>query len=107
VSLPLAGSGDSLPVPRPGESTTTLLMNFDGKTVFLGRELPPEAELGKGRVYLVNISGPSPVEPPPERMTWPDYQAWLDRMRGEGHTLTTHNLSPCQSGAVGSCRTTG
>jgi hypothetical protein len=71
-------------------------MAFDGKTVFLGRELSPDMSLGKGRVYLVNITGPSPVEPPPERMAWTDYQVWIDRLRVEGHTLTTHNLSPCQ-----------
>ena len=96
MSLPLAGDGPSLPVARPGESTTALLMAFDGKTVFLGRELSPDMPLEKGRVYLVNITGPSPVESPPERMAWTDYQAWIDRLRVEGHTLTTHNLSPCQ-----------
>src|SRR5436309_6637758 len=31
VSLPLAGDGPSLPVARPGESATALLMAFDGK----------------------------------------------------------------------------
>jgi MoaA/NifB/PqqE/SkfB family radical SAM enzyme len=96
VSLPLAGDGPSPPVARPGESATALLMAFDGKTVFLGRELSPDMPLGKGRVYLVNIAGPSPVEPPPEKMTWTDYQLWIDRLRGDGYTLTTHNFSPCQ-----------
>ncbi len=105
VSLPLAGATPSRPAASPGESTTAMLLNFDGKTVYLGRELPPQAESGKGRVYVVNITGPSPVEPPPARMTWPDYQSWLDRMRGEGHTLTTQNLSTCRTGAAGSCRT--
>ena len=95
MSLPMAGDGPR-PVARQGESATTLLMAFDGKTVFLGRELSPEMPLEKGRVYLVNITGPSPVEPPATRMTWPDYQAWIDRLRAEGHTLTTHNLSPCE-----------
>lgn len=96
MSLPLAGDGPSTPVARPGESATALVMAFDGKTVFLGRELSPEMPLAKGRVYLVNITGPAPVEPPPERMAWTDYQAWIDRLRAEGQTLTTHNLSPCQ-----------
>src|SRR5207249_2169435 len=58
MSLPLAGDGPSPPVPLPGESATALLMAFDGKTVFLGRELSPEMPLEKGRVYLVNITGP-------------------------------------------------
>jgi hypothetical protein len=88
VSLPLAGAG-------PGASATALLMAFDGKTVFLGRELSPEMPLEKGRVYLVNITGPSLVEPPPEKMTWTDYQSWIDRLRGEGFTLTTHDRSSC------------
>jgi hypothetical protein len=96
VSLPLAGDGPSLPVARPGESATSLLMAFDGKTVFLRRELSDEMPLEKGRVYLVNIAGKSPVEPPPERMTWTEYQEWIDRLRGAGFTLTTHTLSPCQ-----------
>lgn len=96
VSLPLAGDGPPLPVARPGESASALLMAFDGKTVFLRRELSADMPLEKGRVYLVNITGPSPVEPPPERMTWTEYQAWIDRLRSEGQTFTTHNLSPCQ-----------
>jgi hypothetical protein len=95
VSLPLAGDGPSPPVTRPGESATALLMAFDGKTVFLRRELSPDMPLEKGRVYLVNVTGPAPVESPPERMTWTDYQAWIDRLRGDGYTLTTHNFSPC------------
>jgi hypothetical protein len=96
VSLPLAGDGPPLPVARQGESATALLMAFDGKTVFLRRELSPDMPLEKGRVYLVNVTGASPVEPPPEKMTWTDYQSWIDRLRGEGFTLTTHNFSPCQ-----------
>lgn len=86
VSLPLTNT------PAAGDS---LLMAFDGKTVFLGRELSPDMPLEKGRVYLVNIVGPAFVEAP-ARMTWTDYQSWLDRLRGEGYTLTTHNFSPCQ-----------
>ncbi|HEY3787343.1 MAG TPA: radical SAM protein [Urbifossiella sp.] len=95
-SLPLAGELPVRTAVRPGGSASAFLMAFDGKTVFLGRELDPEMPLEKGRVYMVNITGPSPVEPPPERMTWTEYQAWIDRLRSEGHTLTTHNLAPCQ-----------
>ncbi len=94
TSLPMAGEAHPLAV-RPGEMATALLMAFDGKTVFLGRELSPQMPLEKGRVYLVNITGPTSVEAP-EQMTWTDYQSWIDRLRGEGHTLTTHHFSPCQ-----------
>jgi organic radical activating enzyme len=96
LSLPMAGDGPIVPAARPGESTTVLLMAFDGKTVFLRRELSEKMPVEKGRVYLVNIAGPSPVEQPPERLTWTDYQAWIDRLRGAGFTLTTYTLSPCQ-----------
>jgi len=51
-------------------------------------------------VYLVNIVGPAHVEAP-ARMTWTDYQSWLDRLRGEGYTLTTHNFTPCQKSCGG------
>ena len=71
-------------------------MAFDGKTVFLRRELSADMPLEKGRVYLVNITGSSPVVPPPERMTWTEYRAWIDRLREEGQTRTTHNLPACQ-----------
>ncbi len=95
VSLPLAGDSPSPPVPRPGESATALLMAFDGKTVFLGRELSPKMPLEKGRVYLVNLAGPAPVKTPPAEMTWSDYQAWIDGLREAGYELTTHTLAPC------------
>lgn len=96
VSLPLAGDAASHPVTQAGASATALLMAFDGKTVFLRRELSEEMPLEKGRVYLVNIAGPSPVEPPRQQMTWQDYQSWIDQLRGDGYTLTAHNLAPCQ-----------
>lgn len=96
MRLPMAGEAPLPPAVRPGESATALLMAFDGKTVFLRPELSPDMPLEKGRVYLVNITGPSPVERPPERLTWTDYQVWIDRLRAEGHTLTTNALSPCQ-----------
>ncbi|MGL6097803.1 MAG: radical SAM/SPASM domain-containing protein [Fimbriiglobus sp.] len=95
VSLEMAGEAPPPPAVRPGETGTAILMAFDGKTVFLGRDLSPDMPLEKGRVYLVNIVGPAQVEAP-ARMTWPDYQSWLDRLRGEGYTLTTHNFTPCQ-----------
>jgi hypothetical protein len=96
VSLPLAGDGPSPPGPRPDGAATALLMAFDGKTVFLRRELSPEMPLEKGRVYLVNVSGAAPLPSPPERMTWTEYQSWIDRLRRDGYTLTTHKFSPCQ-----------
>ena len=96
VSLPLAGADPALPVARPGDTATALLMAFDGRKVLLGRELSLAMASEKGRVYLVNITGPSPVEPPSVQLTWTEYQSWIDRLRLEGHTLTTHNFSPCQ-----------
>ena len=71
-------------------------MAFDGKTVFLGREPSPEMPFAKGRVYLVNVNGQAPVESPPEQMTWTDYQAWIDRLRRDGYTLTTRDFLPCK-----------
>lgn len=96
MSLPMAGATEAPLAVSPGEKATALLMAFDGKTVFLGRELPGPELLEKGRVYLVNIHGRNFVEPPPARLTWTDYQAWIDRLRADGCTLTTHELSPCQ-----------
>ena len=75
-------------------------MAFDGKTVFMGRELSRDMPLEKGRVYLVKIVGPAHVEAP-ARMLWTDYQSWLNRLRREGYTLTTHNFSPCQKSCGG------
>jgi hypothetical protein len=95
MSLQMAGEAPTPPAVRPGETGTAVLMSFDGKTVVMGRELSPEMPLESGRVYLVNIVGPSHVEAP-ARMNWTDYQSWLDRLRGEGYTLTTRNVSPCQ-----------
>ncbi len=92
----MAGDAPPLSAARPGETATALVMAFDGKTVFLGRELPPQMPLEKGRVYLVNIHGPALVEPPAEQMTWTDYQSWINRLRGESYTLMTHNFSACQ-----------
>jgi hypothetical protein len=92
-SLPLAGDPSPSATVPAGE--TMLLMAFDGKTVFLWREFPPELPLEKGHVYQVKISGPGPIPPPPQQMRWADYQAWIDRLRGDGYVLTTHNFSPC------------
>jgi pyruvate-formate lyase-activating enzyme len=94
LSLPMAGEAPPAAV-GPGATGTAVLMAFDGKTVFMERELSPDMPLEKGRIYLVNIVGPAHVEAPP-RMNWTAYQAWLDRLRGEGYTLTTHNFSACQ-----------
>jgi organic radical activating enzyme len=96
VSLPLAGETPTLLPALPGEAVTALLMAFDGKTVYLWRELPSQLPFAKGRAYLVNITGPASVEAPPERMAWTDYQSWIDRLRGDGYTLTTSSFSPCQ-----------
>lgn len=95
ISLPMAGDSKGTVAPTNG-TTSTVLMSFDGKTVFMGRELSPDMPLEKGRVYLVNIVGPAHVEAP-ERLTWTDYQSWLDHLREDGYTLTTHQFSPCQS----------
>jgi len=100
TSLQMAGEALPPPVVRPGETGTAILMAFDGKTVFMGQELSPDMPLEKGRVYLVNIVGPAHVEAP-ARITWTDYQYWLDRLRGEGYTLTTHNFTPCQKSCGG------
>jgi hypothetical protein len=100
VSLPMAGDGPKRPIAQPhpqlGESAAAFLMAFDGKNVFLGRELSPDMPLERGRVYVVNITGPAEIELPTERMTWTNYQNWIDGLRAEGHTLTTHGFSPCQ-----------
>ncbi|HEV3438956.1 MAG TPA: radical SAM protein [Gemmata sp.] len=96
VSLPLASDAAQQTAVRPGETVTALLMAFDGKTVFLWRELPPQMPIEKGHTYLVHISGRAQVETPPERMAWADYQSWIDGLRGEGYTLTTSNFSPCR-----------
>lgn len=96
MSLPLASDAPAPLAADPITSETTLLMAFDGKTVFLRRELSEDMPVEKCRVYLVTISGPSPVEAPPAPMSWAAYQAWIDRLRAEGRTLTTHNFSPCQ-----------
>jgi hypothetical protein len=89
-------SSGRVSLPLAGERGTSLLMAFDGKTVRLWQAVPPQVPFERGRLYRVTIDGPAPVEPPPETMTWPEYQSWLDRLRGEGCTLTTHNVSPCQ-----------
>ena len=96
MSLPLA-SEHATPATLPGQTMTALLMAFDGKTVFLWREFPPEVPFEKARVYLVNIAGPASVEPPAKQLPWTDYQSWIDRLREEGYTLTTHNFSPCRT----------
>lgn len=95
MRLPLAESGPTPTAVCSDESSTSLLMTFDGRSVFLQRELSAEMPVKKGRLYVIQILGPTPVDPPPERMTWTEYQAWIDRLRSEGRSLTTHNISPC------------
>jgi organic radical activating enzyme len=97
VSLPMAQANGSQPFYQSGKTRTSILMAFDGKTVFLSpRPLEQMPDQQKGRVYLVNIDGAATIEPPAERMNWSDYQAWIDRLRSEGYLLTTHNFLPCQ-----------
>jgi hypothetical protein len=89
VQLPLVGE-------RPVANATAVLMAFDGQTVFLGRELTPEMPTETGRVYLVTIAGPGPVELPAPRLAWSAYQAWIDQVRAAGFTLTTQQLTACR-----------
>jgi hypothetical protein len=95
ISLQMTGDGRGGSVVRSGKSITSLLLAFDGKAVFLRQELSPEMLSEQRRVYLVNITGPSSVEAPPQRMAWTDYQTWIDGLRAKGFTLTTHQLSSC------------
>jgi hypothetical protein len=96
LSLPVVGQ----PLPPPemikGETVTALLMVFDGRTAFVGRELPPRGPQDRGEIFLLNIAGPGPVELAKEEMSWGEYQAWVDGLRGRGHTLTSNRFSPCQ-----------
>lgn len=94
-SLPMAGEVALAPVALAGQHTTSLLMAFDGKIVYLSRELTPQIPLQTSRVYLIQIVGPTTVEPQPT-MTWTDYQTWIDSLRQSGHTLTTHTFTGCQ-----------
>ena len=96
VSLPMAGVSGSGSSAASDESTQTLLMAFDGKTVFLWKEVPTPLPLGKGRIYLLSIAGQTEVEQPPGRMKWPDYQSWINRLRSQGYTLTTHPFKACR-----------
>ncbi|HEY2911055.1 MAG TPA: radical SAM protein [Gemmataceae bacterium] len=96
TALPGTESNGRVGLPMARAAGTEFVMAFDGKTVFLQREPSAEMPLEKGRVYLVNIAGNSQIEQPPSRLTWTEYQAWLDRLRGAGLTLTTHHFAPCQ-----------
>jgi organic radical activating enzyme len=93
-AVPAANGRICLPLTTADKPSTRFLMNFDGRTVYLHRELPNTVPSEKGRWYLVNVAGPTPFAPPPEKMIWAEYQTWLDRMRDEGFTLTTHDFSP-------------
>jgi MoaA/NifB/PqqE/SkfB family radical SAM enzyme len=97
LSLPLAGEGAGPPTASRPESATAFLMAFDGTTVFLRQSFPADLPRGNGRTYLVRISGSPLVELPAERMSWTEYQDWINRLRAEGRTLTTHNLASCSN----------
>lgn len=92
------GLGESQPgrvsLPVVGDETV-LLMAFDGKTVFLGSELPARGPQERGEVFAVSIAGPAPVAVVPERMAWGEYQAWVDGLRASGFTLTTKRVAGC------------
>ena len=95
VSLPMAGPSTSTSAVENGETITPLLMLFDGRTVFLGRDLPERGPLDKGKVFLVNVAGPHEIAEPPAEMKWTQYQAWIDGLREAGFTLTTHHFAAC------------
>jgi hypothetical protein len=95
VSLPMADQPLTPPEPEEGRGVTALLMVFDGRTVFVGRQ-PPREPPTKGEVFLLNIAGPALVDPPQERMAWGEYQEWIDGLRAKSYKLTTHRFSPCQ-----------
>jgi hypothetical protein len=85
LSLPMAAE-----TPGPwAAADSSLLMAFDGRTVFLKRLGPAKPQPCKGRVYRIDITGPGRPPEPPGELSWPEYQSWLDRMRAEGYTLTT------------------
>jgi hypothetical protein len=70
-------------------------MVFDGKSVFVGRQLPTREPTDRGEVFLLNIAGPGPLELPSEPMAWGEYQAWVDGLRARRYELTTQRFTPC------------
>jgi hypothetical protein len=100
MSLPLVGGQSPQAEPdERGGMVTALLMRFDGRTVFLGTDLPPRGPHDKGEMFRLRIVGPAEVELPRDQMRWDEYQGWIDRLRGEGYTLTTHR----REAGCGSC----
>lgn len=99
MSLPLVG-GQPQAEPDERGRMMVLLMRFDGKTVFVGTDLPPKGPHDKGEVFGVKIVGPAAVGPPKNQMGWEEYQGWIDGLRGAGYTLTTHRIEA----GCGSCR---
>ena len=96
TALPKVESNGRVGLPMASAAGTEFVMAFDGKTVFLQQEPSAEMPLEEGRVYLIKIAGVAPVEQPWARLTWKQYQAWIDRLRDAGLALTTHPFSPCQ-----------
>jgi hypothetical protein len=94
VSLPMVGSPSPTESPT-GETATALLMVFDGRTVIVGWQLPPIEPPAK-QTWLLNITGPTPVNPPKDPMAWGEYQAWIDELRTKGYQSTAHRFVPCQ-----------
>lgn len=91
MSLPMVGAQPPKATPDgQGGGVTDLLMRFDGKTVFLGTDLPPRKPEDRGEEFVLRIVGPVAVELPKDQMHWEEYQSWIDRMRCDGHSLTAH-----------------
>ncbi len=94
VQVPEASASSSEParmsIPLVAGVTTTLLMRFDGRTVFLGAEIPPRAPGDRGETFAIRLVGPAPLEGRSAQMGWSEYQAWIDGLRSQGYTLTTH-----------------
>jgi len=99
TSLPMAGQPLPPPGAAKGESVTALLMVFDGRTVFVGRELPPREPHNRGEVFLLNVAGPEPVERA-ERFSGAWDGTWFeeDYCEGPGQALIVNprgEVKPC------------
>lgn len=95
-SLPMIEAGPALTASSSPGVVSSLWVLFDGRTVFLGRELLAEQALSRGKPYLIHLQGPAAVEPPLQRLSWAEYQTWIDRLREQGYHLTTQEVAPCQ-----------
>lgn len=74
---------------------TRVWMQFDGRAVYLSHDGVQPNWPSKGRPYIIRITGRDPGSIP-EKLTWDNYQMWIDRLREEGATLTTHAPTPCR-----------